>query len=95
MLTGGFLPFPRTGCVPYAKAILSCGSEIRQTLSARRDGTTRLIGTAAILYCYAKFFSERFRGMPGHPLEKGFDLRLVRETLEQKLQWRRRRMIGE
>jgi len=30
MLTGGLLPFPRTGCVLYAKAILSHGSEIRQ-----------------------------------------------------------------
>ena len=30
MLTGGLLPFPRTGCVLYAKAILSHCSEIRQ-----------------------------------------------------------------
>ena len=30
MLTGGLLPFPRTGCVLYAKAILSYGFEIRQ-----------------------------------------------------------------
>ena len=30
MLTGGLLPFPRTGCVLYAKAILSYCSEIRQ-----------------------------------------------------------------
>ena len=34
MLTGGLLPFPRTGCVLYAKAILSYGSEIRQALPA-------------------------------------------------------------
>ena len=30
MQTGGLLPFPRTGCVLYAKAILSYCSEIRQ-----------------------------------------------------------------
>jgi hypothetical protein len=30
MLTGGLLPFPRTGCVLYARAILSYGSKIRQ-----------------------------------------------------------------
>ena len=30
MLTGGLLPFPRTGCVLYAKAILSYCSEMRQ-----------------------------------------------------------------
>ena len=33
MLAGGLLPFPRTGCVLYAKAILSYGSEIRQAPS--------------------------------------------------------------
>jgi protein gp37 len=35
-------------------------------------------------HCYAETFSERFRGVPGHPFEQGFDLRLVRSG------WRRR-----
>ncbi len=26
--------------------------------------------------CYAKTFAERFRGVPGHPYEMGFDLTL-------------------
>ena len=39
MLTGGLLPFPRTGCALYAKAILSYGSEIRQALPDRRMET--------------------------------------------------------
>ena len=26
--------------------------------------------------CYAERFSERFRGVPGHPFESGFDLTL-------------------
>jgi DNA repair photolyase len=26
--------------------------------------------------CYAETFAERFRGVPGHPYEQGFDLRL-------------------
>ena len=30
MLKGGLLPFPRTGCVLYAKAILSYDAGIRQ-----------------------------------------------------------------
>ena len=34
-------------------------------------------------FCYAEAFSERFRGVPGHPFEQGFDLRLVPEKLEQ------------
>ena len=40
-------------------------------------------------FCYAEVFSERFRGVPGHPFEQGFDLRLVPEKLEQPLHWRR------
>ena len=44
-------------------------------------------------FCYADVFSERFRGVPGHPFEQGFDLRLVPEKLEQPLHWRRPRKI--
>jgi protein gp37 len=44
-------------------------------------------------FCYAETFAERFRGVPNHPFEQGFDLRLVPEKLEQPLQWRRPRKI--
>lgn len=43
--------------------------------------------------CYAERFSERFRGVPGHPFETGFDLTLRPARLEQPLQWKRSRMI--
>jgi protein gp37 len=43
--------------------------------------------------CYAARFSERFRGVPGHPFETGFDLTLRPERLMQPLQWKRPRMI--
>ena len=43
--------------------------------------------------CYAERFSERFRGVPGHPFEMGFDLRLRDERLNQPLRWRRPRRI--
>ena len=43
--------------------------------------------------CYAKTFSERFRGVPGHPYEQGFDLRLVPEKLAEPLRWKTSRMI--
>jgi protein gp37 len=33
--------------------------------------------------CYAETFAERFRGVPGHPYEQGFDLRLVPEKLDR------------
>jgi protein gp37 len=44
-------------------------------------------------YCYAETFAERFRGVPGHPYERGFDLRLVPEKLAEPLRWARSRMI--
>jgi protein gp37 len=43
--------------------------------------------------CYASRFSERFRGVPGHPFETGFDLTLRPERLQQPLDWKRPRMI--
>src|SRR4029077_11793851 len=43
--------------------------------------------------CYAETFAERFRGVPGHPYEQGFDLRLVPEKLEEPLYWKKSRMI--
>jgi protein gp37 len=44
-------------------------------------------------HCYAKTFAERFRGVPGHPFERGFDLQLRSERLEQPLAWKRPRRI--
>jgi protein gp37 len=38
-------------------------------------------------HCYAATFAERFRGVPGHPYEQGFDLRLVPEKLTEPLLW--------
>ena len=43
--------------------------------------------------CYAMRFAERFRGVPGHPYERGFDLQLRRDRLEQPLKWRKPRTI--
>ena len=44
-------------------------------------------------HCYAKVFAERWRGVPGHPYEQGFDLRLWPERVELPLQWRKPKMI--
>jgi len=44
-------------------------------------------------HCYAKRFAERFRGVPGHPYEQGFDLRLVPEKLADPLRWRKPRRV--
>lgn len=44
-------------------------------------------------HCYAETFAERFRGVPGHPYEQGFDLRLVPEKLPEPLRWTTPRVI--
>jgi protein gp37 len=44
-------------------------------------------------HCYALTFAERFRGVPGHPYEQGFDLKLWPERLEMPLGWKRPRRI--
>jgi protein gp37 len=44
-------------------------------------------------HCYAETFAERWRGVPGHPYEQGFDLKLWPGRLGVPLRWRRPRMI--
>lgn len=44
-------------------------------------------------HCYAETFAERFRGVPGHPFEQGFDLRLVPEKLGEPLLWKNPKMV--
>lgn len=43
--------------------------------------------------CYAERFSERFRGVKGHPFEQGFDLTLRPERVEQPLTWKKSKMV--
>ena len=44
-------------------------------------------------HCYAERFAERFRGVPGHPFEQGFDLKLVPHKLGEPLRWGEPRMV--
>lgn len=44
-------------------------------------------------HCYAETFAERFRGVKGHPYERGFDLRPVPDKLAAPLRWRTPKMI--
>lgn len=44
-------------------------------------------------HCYAKTFAERWRGVPGHPYEQGFDLKMWPERIAQPLKWKRPRVI--
>lgn len=44
-------------------------------------------------HCYAETFAKRFEGVPGHPYEQGFELKLWPERLGIPLSWRRPRMV--
>jgi protein gp37 len=44
-------------------------------------------------HCYAETFAERFRGVPGHPYEVGFDLTLRPERLRQPLDWKNPKLV--
>jgi protein gp37 len=43
--------------------------------------------------CYAETFAERFRGVPGHPYEQGFDLRLWENRIALPLTWKKSKRI--
>lgn len=43
--------------------------------------------------CYAERFAERWRGVPGHPYEQGFDLRLWPDRLDHPARWKKPRMV--
>ena len=43
--------------------------------------------TPGCKHCYAETFAERFRGVPNHPYEHGFDPRLVPAKLLEPLRW--------
>jgi protein gp37 len=44
-------------------------------------------------HCYAETFAERFRGVPGHPYEQGFDIRIVPTKLDTPLSWKQPRRV--
>lgn len=54
-------------------------------------GCTKI--TAGCDHCYAERFAERFRGVPGHPFENGFELTLRPTRLDEPLRWKEARMI--
>ncbi len=49
--------------------------------------------SAGCAHCYAERFAERWRGIPGHHYEHGFDLMLRPERLELPLHWRTPRRV--
>jgi protein gp37 len=44
-------------------------------------------------HCYAETFAERFRGVPGHHFERGFNVTLRPDRLMEPARWRGRRRV--
>jgi len=72
---------------------MSDGSAIEWTDATWNPVTGCTKITAGCDNCYAERFAERWRGIPGHPFENGFDLTLRPDRLDQPLKWKRSRMI--
>lgn len=72
---------------------MSLGSSIEWTDATWNPvrGCTKI--SPGCKHCYAERFSERFRGVKGHPFEQGFDLKLVPEKLSAPFRWGQPRMI--
>ena len=49
--------------------------------------------SAGCKHCYAETLSERFRGVPGHPFEFGFDLQLAPHKLAEPFKWTKPQMV--
>ncbi|MBA3531044.1 MAG: phage Gp37/Gp68 family protein [Ardenticatenales bacterium] len=72
---------------------MSTGSKIEWTDATWNPVTGCLEVSPGCDHCYARTFAERFRGVPGHPYEQGFDLRLWYNRLEHPLKWKKPRRI--
>lgn len=44
-------------------------------------------------FCYAERIAERFRGVPGHPFEQGFDLKIHPDRLVLPFRWKKPRLV--
>jgi protein gp37 len=72
---------------------VSAGTSIQWTDATWNPvrGCTKV--SAGCKHCYAERFAERFRGVPGHPFEQGFDVRLVPEALDLPARWKKPRRV--
>jgi protein gp37 len=68
-------------------------SKIEWTQASWNPATSCSKVSPGCAHCYAETFAERFRGVPGHPYEQGFDLKLWHDRLDVPLRWKRPRVI--
>lgn len=78
---------------PYASTNMADRSAIEWTDATWNPVTGCTKVSPGCAHCYAERFAERFRGVPGHPYERGFDVQLRPERLELPLTWKRPRAV--
>lgn len=72
---------------------MSDGSAIEWTEASWNPTTGCDKVSPGCAHCYAETFAERWRGIPNHPYQQGFELRLWPERLGIPLRWKRPRLI--
>ena len=72
---------------------MSENSAIEWTTSTWNPVTGCTKVSPACKHCYAETFAERWRDIPGHPYEQGFNLRLWPSRLHLPLAWKKPRTI--
>jgi protein gp37 len=72
---------------------MSLGSGIEWTDATWNPVTGCTKVSPGCVNCYAEAFAERWRGVPGHHFEKGFDVQLRPERLSLPLKWRKSQRI--
>jgi protein gp37 len=68
---------------------VSLGSSIEWTNASWNPITGCTKVSAGCKNCYAERFAERFRGVPNHPFNQGFDLRFWPQRLAMPLSWKK------
>lgn len=85
------------GCAPVIHArflsIVSDNSTIEWTDATWNPVTGCTKISPGCANCYAETFAERFRGVPKHPYEQGFDLKIWPDRLALPGKWRKPKRI--
>jgi protein gp37 len=68
---------------------VSLSSSIEWTSATWNPVTGCTKVSAGCRNCYAERFAERFRGVPNHPFEQGFDIRIWDDRLGLPLKWKK------
>ena len=87
--------FEWKGTLPSGKVVLfmSQNSSIEWTDNTWNPvrGCTKV--SPGCKHCYAETFAERFRGVPGHPFEQGFDVLLAPWKLLEPFHWSESKLV--